>query len=42
MVVQVPHDRRHSFKEQSEPDLLKYMPKIMKHIRKYQSYRQQV
>lgn len=42
MVVQVPQHRRHSFKDEEELDLFAHIPKIMKHIKKYQSYRQQV
>jgi predicted AlkP superfamily pyrophosphatase or phosphodiesterase len=41
-VVQVPHSRRHSFKSQEEIDLSSHLPKIMKHIKKYQAYRQQL
>lgn len=43
MVVQVPKDRRHSFKNENENiDLFPHLPKIMKHIKKYQTYRQQL
>uniref|UniRef100_A0A915D393 Ectonucleotide pyrophosphatase/phosphodiesterase family member 6 n=1 Tax=Ditylenchus dipsaci TaxID=166011 RepID=A0A915D393_9BILA len=43
MVVTVPKDRRHSFKNENEAiDLFPHLPKIMKHIKKYQAYRQQL
>ncbi|KAI1725456.1 type I phosphodiesterase / nucleotide pyrophosphatase domain-containing protein [Ditylenchus destructor] len=42
MVVQVPQDRRHSFKNENTNDLLDHLPRIMKHIKKYQAYRQQL
>lgn len=41
MVVQVPQNRRHTFKNDEDLDLFTHIPKIMKHIKKYQAYRQQ-
>lgn len=42
MVVQVPQERRHSFKNENTNDLLEHLPRIMNHVKKYQSYRQQL
>jgi len=42
LIVQVPSERRHSFKQATERDLFGYLPRIMKYIKKYQSYRQQL
>uniref|UniRef100_A0A914DAD2 Uncharacterized protein n=1 Tax=Acrobeloides nanus TaxID=290746 RepID=A0A914DAD2_9BILA len=42
MIVHVPHERRHSFKEQQNIDLLSHLPKMLKHIKKYQPYKQQL
>ena len=42
MVVQVAKDRRHSFKNNDVLDPFPHLPRIMKHIKKYQPYRQQV
>ncbi|CAD5221849.1 unnamed protein product [Bursaphelenchus xylophilus] len=42
MMVQVPKTRQHSFKNEKSYDLFAYLPRIMKHIKKYQVYRQQL
>lgn len=42
MVVQVPQHRRHTFKNDEDLDLFTHIPKIMKHVKKYQAYRQQL
>lgn len=42
LIVQVPQDRRHSFNRTLDTDLFPHIVKVMKHISKYQVYRQQV
>ncbi|KAE9556526.1 hypothetical protein FO519_000220 [Halicephalobus sp. NKZ332] len=42
MVVQVAKDRRHSFKNKDVLDPFPHLPRVMKHIKKYQPYRQQL
>lgn len=42
LIVQVPANRRHSFNKTMDTDLFPHLPKIMKHLSKYQVYRQQL
>ncbi|KAI6201052.1 Ectonucleotide pyrophosphatase/phosphodiesterase family member 6 [Aphelenchoides besseyi] len=42
MLVQVPQNRRHSFKNEENYDLFAHIPKIIRHVKKYQTYRQQL
>ncbi|KAI6241680.1 Ectonucleotide pyrophosphatase/phosphodiesterase family member 6 [Aphelenchoides fujianensis] len=42
MLVQVPQARRHSFKDAENYDLFAHVPKVVRHIKKYQTYRQQL
>ncbi|KAL3095387.1 hypothetical protein niasHS_007486 [Heterodera schachtii] len=42
LIVQVPQNRRHSFNNSNSIDLLPHLPTIVKHIKKYQPYRQQL
>uniref|UniRef100_A0A914H1A5 Matrin-type domain-containing protein n=1 Tax=Globodera rostochiensis TaxID=31243 RepID=A0A914H1A5_GLORO len=42
LIVQVPQNRRHSFNNANKIDLLPHLPTIIKHIKKYQPYRQQL
>uniref|UniRef100_A0AC35FH19 Ectonucleotide pyrophosphatase/phosphodiesterase family member 6 n=1 Tax=Panagrolaimus sp. PS1159 TaxID=55785 RepID=A0AC35FH19_9BILA len=42
LVVQVPKARRHNFKDADNLDIFPHLPRMMKHIKKYQPYRQQL
>ena len=42
LLVQVPAARRHTFKDEQTYDLYAHIPKIVRHLKKYQAYRQQV
>lgn len=41
-MVSVPKSRQHSFKNEKNYDLFAHLPRIMKHIKKFQYYKQQL
>ncbi|KAI6176602.1 Ectonucleotide pyrophosphatase/phosphodiesterase family member 6 [Aphelenchoides bicaudatus] len=42
MLIKVPQNRQHSFKNEDTYDLFAHIPKIMRHVSRYQQYRQQL
>lgn len=38
----MPENRQHSFKNEDNYDLFAHIPKIMRHVKRYQQYRQQL